>query len=177
MAERFVKDGRFGKKLPILHLGQNLPFAPMLHAWEKKSRTLSPEDLDPELISKITTRVLSTRYPAYSVKGGVFDALAATNGKMYGIDNDDVYTCMKLFQNTEGIDIVPASGVAVAVLTRAVWNKAIGKSDSVLLNITGGGEARLRTEKKTYAVVPQYISKTVTEKQIEELLCKILKKN
>ena len=40
MAERFVKDGRFGKKLPILHLGQNLPFAPMLHAWEKKSRAL-----------------------------------------------------------------------------------------------------------------------------------------
>ena len=39
---------------------------------------------------------------------------------MYGIENDEVYTCMKLFQNTEGIDIVPASGVAVAVLTQAV---------------------------------------------------------
>ncbi len=49
-----------------------------------KAGRCSPSDLDPQLIPQITTRVLSTRYPAYSVKGGVFDALTATNGKMYG---------------------------------------------------------------------------------------------
>jgi cysteate synthase len=177
MAERFVKDGRFGSRLPILHLGQNLPFAPMLHAWERNSRTLFPDDLKPELISQITTRVLSTRYPAYSVMGGVYDALTATGGKMYGIRNDAVYAGMETFLSTEGIDIVPASGVAVATLREAVRAGDVRQNDRVLLNITGGGEARLRQTKKTHAVVPKFISKAVTEKEIEELLCHALKKN
>jgi cysteate synthase len=177
MAERFVRDGRFGARLPVLHLGQNLPFAPMLHAWEKGSRTLFPEDLDPELISRITTRVLSTRYPAYSVLGGMYDALTATGGKMYGIENDAVYAGMELFLKAEGIDIVPASGVAVAALGEAVRTGAIRKNEAVLLNITGGGEARLRRVKKTYAVEPRFVSKNATEKEIEELLCQALKKN
>jgi cysteate synthase len=177
MAERFVKDGRFGSRLPILHLGQNLPFAPMVHAWERLSRTLAPNDLDPELISQITTRVLSTRYPAYSIQGGVYDALLATNGKMYGIKNNAVYAAMELFQGTEGIDIVPASGVAVAALADAVRTGAIKKNETVLLNITGGGEARLRQVKNTYAVEPKFISRNATDKDIEELLCHALKKN
>ncbi len=177
MAERFLRDGRFGPRLPILHLGQNLPFAPMLHAWDKGSRALFPEDLNPELISYITTRVLSTRYPAYSVHGGLFDALSATGGKMYGIENDAVYACMETFLKTEGIDIVPASGVAVAVLGDAVRKGAIQKNETVLLNITGGGEARLRQVKKTHPVEPKFISKNATDKDIEELLCHTLKKN
>ena len=177
MAERFARDGRYGSRLPVLHLGQNLPFAPMVHAWDKNSRTLNPDDLRPELIGYITTRVLSTRYPAYSVKGGVFDALTATNGRMYGVENDAVYACMATFLKTEGIDVVPASGVAVAALMQAVQRGAIGTNDTVLLNITGGGEARLRREKETYAVTPQFISKNVTAREIEEMLCHILKKN
>jgi len=177
MAERFVRDGRFGSRPPVLHLGQNLPFAPMLHAWEKESRALFPEDLDPDLISLITTRVLSTRYPAYSVKGGVFDALTATNGKMYGIENDAVYAGMKLFLASECIDIVPASGVAVAVLNEAVRTGAIKKHETVLLNITGGGEARLKQDHKVHTVVPKFISKNATDKDIEEKLCHVLKKS
>ena len=176
MAERFVRDGRYGTRQPVLHLGQNLPFAPMLHAWEKNNRHLDPDDLRPELIGFITTRVLSTRYPAYSVKGGIYDALLATDGKMYGIENDAVYAGMKAFLETEGIDVVPASGVAVAVLKKAVQTGAIKKNETVLLNITGGGEARLRREKKTYSVTPQFISKNATEKEIEDLLCHALKK-
>ncbi|HXY53176.1 MAG TPA: cysteate synthase [Nitrospirota bacterium] len=177
MAERFVRDGRFGNRLTTLHLGQNLPFAPMLHAWNKSSRTLFPDDLKPELISHITTRVLSTRYPAYSVIGGVYDALTATGGTMYGVRNEAVYAAIETFRESEGIDIVPASAVAVAVLTEAVQTGAIRKSDTVLLNITGGGEERLRQEKKTYTVVPKFISKKITEKEIEDLLCNVLKKN
>ena len=176
MAERFTRDGRYGSRLPILHLGQNLPFAPMMHAWNKHSRALSPGDLDPELIPQITTRVLSTRYPAYSVKGGVFDALTATDGKMYGVANDAVYAGMELFLKTEGIDLVPASGVAVAVLKDAVQTGVIKKNETILLNITGGGETRLKQDKKTYTVVPKFISKNITEKEIEALLCNALKK-
>jgi len=177
MAERFVRDGRFGSRLPVFHLGQNLPFAPMLHAWEQGSRTLFPEDLRPELISRITTRVLSTRYPAYSVQGGVFDMLSATGGRMYGVENEEVYAALDLFQEAEGIDIVAASGVGVATLRRAVTAGAVKPGDTVLLNITGGGETRLRQDKRTYTVVPKYISKTITEKEIEELLCHGLKRS
>lgn len=177
MAERFAQDGRFGSRLPSLHLGQNLPFAPMLRAWEKDSRALFPEDLRPELIGQITTRVLSTRYPAYEVKGGVYDALKATGGKMYGVENKDVYLAMDLFEETEGIDIVPASGVAVATLKDAAGRGVIKKGETVLLNITGGGEKRLGKEKKTHDVEPRVVSKKITEKEIEELLCEALKKS
>ncbi len=177
MAERFLKDGRYGSKLPIMHLGQNLPFAPMLHAWNRRSRSLSPDDLKLELVSRITTRVLSTRYPAYSVKGGIFDLLSATKGRMYGVENDAVYAGMKLFRENEGIDIVPASGVAVATLRQAVETGAIKKNETVLLNITGGGEERLKQDRRVYTVVPKYISKAITEKEIEDLLCHGLKKS
>ncbi len=176
-AERFVRDGRYGARPPALHLVQNLPFAPMLRAWEKGSRALFPDDLRPELIGQITTRVLSTRYPAYSVKGGVYDALKATGGRMYGVENREVYRAMELFAETEGIDIVPASGVAVAGLQTAVAQGIIKKEETVLLNITGGGEKRLGKEKRTYDVEPRMVSKKITEKEIEELLCETLKKN
>ncbi len=176
MSERFLRDGRFGDRLPRLHLGQNLPFAPMAKAWEKGSRELFPEDLRPELIGEITTRVLSTRYPAYSVKGGVYDALSATGGVMYAVGNKDVYRAMDLFEETEGIDIVPAAGVAVAALKEAVGTGKVSKDDVILLNITGGGEKRLGREKKTYDVEPRVVSKNITEKEIEEILCETLKR-
>jgi cysteate synthase len=177
MTERFFRDGRYGTRLPVMHLGQNLPFAPMLHAWERGSRALFPGDLNPELIPRITTRVLSTRYPAYSVKGGVYDALTSTQGTMYGIENDAVYAAMDMFLKTEGIDIVPASGVAVATLEQAIKTGSIRKSDTVLLNITGGGEKRLRKDRRTNTVVPKFVSKKITGKEIEDLLCHDLKKS
>ncbi len=177
MAERFLKDGRFGTHPPVLHLAQNLPFAPMTKAWQKKSRALFPGDLDPELISMITTRVLSTRYPAYSVKGGIYDALKATGGKMYGIENEEVYRSMEMFQETEGIDIVPAAGVATAALRESVEAGNVRQEDTILLNITGGGEKRLEKDHKTFQIEPQLVSKKISNEKIEELLCSTLKKS
>lgn len=175
MAKRFLRDGRFDHSLPQLHLAQNIPFIPMVNAWEHRSRDLFPEDLNPDLINKITTRVISSRYPAYSVKGGVYDALAASGGAMYGIENDDVYGAMDLFKETEGIDIVPAAGVAVAALRKAVTGSGINRKDVILLNITGGGEDRLKKEKRTHKVKPVFLSKDISEEKLEELLCSLLK--
>ena len=177
MSERFLRDGRFGRALPKLHLAQNLPFAPMVHAWEKKSRELSEEDLRPELIGQISTRVLSTRYPAYAVRGGVFDAMEATRGSMYGVTNREVFESMELFSNLEGVDIVPAAGVAVGALKQAVEKETIKKGETVLLNITGGGEVMLGREMKTYNVEPMFISRKITDKEIEDLICTALKKS
>jgi cysteate synthase len=176
MAERFIRDGRFGTRLPELHLAQNLPFAPMMKAWEKDSRELSAEDLRPELIPKITTRVLSTRYPAYAVAGGVYDALKASRGRMYGVENDEVYAAQDAFEKAEGIDIVPASGVAVAALIQAVRAGVLRKEETVLLNITGGGEKRLKRAKRTFPVEARFVSKNITEKEIEDLICHALKR-
>ena len=175
MAGRFLRDGRFGWKAPVLHLAQNRPFAPMVNAWNKGSRSLAKKDLDPALIEQITTRVISTRYPAYSIQGGVYDALLATDGRMYGIENDEVFAAMDMFEKAEGIDIVPAAGVAVAALERAVKDKHVDKKDTILLNITGGGEKRLKQDMTTHRVKPLFISKNISDKEIEELKCTLLK--
>ncbi len=55
--------------------------------------------------------------------------------------------------------------------------RLIQKKETVLLNITGGGEERLSTEKKTHDVEPRFISKRISANEIEELLCHILKTN
>lgn len=177
MAARLVRDGRFGAALPRLHLAQNIPFTPMVNAWNKGSRALFTEDLDPELICEITTRVLSSRYPAYGVEGGVFDALTASGGAMYGVDNEGVFRAQDLFLDVEGTDIAPAAGVAVAALIDAVNSKKIGENDTVLLNITGGGEKRFTETHETYRVDPTLVSKNISDADIESLLCSILKKN
>lgn len=177
MAERFLSDGRFGNRLPRLHLAQNYPFIPMVRAWQKGSRILDPQDLRPELIGEITTRVLSTRYPAYSTKGGIYDALRSTDGLMYAVINEEVYRAMELFEKLEGIDIVPASGVAVAALERAVKEGSVKRNEAVLLNITGGGEKRILLDGLAEEVRPLLISKEISETEIEERLCEVLKKN
>lgn len=177
MAERFLSDGRFGKRLPRLHLAQNYPFIPMVRAWQKGSRELEPHDLRPDLIGEITTRILSTRYPAYSVNGGVYDALKATEGLMYAVINEEVYKAMELFEKIEGTDIVPASGVALASLIRAVKEGNVKKNETVLLNITGGGEKRVLQDGLAEEVRPLLISKDISETEIEERLCEVLKKN
>jgi cysteate synthase len=95
---------------------------------------------------------------------------------MYGVTNREVFESMELFSNLEGIDIVPASGVAVGALKQAVERKAVKKEETVLLNITGGGELTLGREKKIYNVEPAFISRKITDREIEEL-CSVLKKN
>jgi cysteate synthase len=175
MSERFLRDGRFGSQLPVLHLAQNLPFAPMVNAWLKESRELFKEDLDPGLIEQITTRVISTRYPAYSVQGGVYDALEATGGRMYGIENDEVFGAKDMFEEAEGIDIVPAAGVAVSALQKAAAGGHVNRKDTILLNITGGGENRLRQNIETHRVKPVFVSKDISDEDIEELLCNLRK--
>ncbi|MDP2156958.1 MAG: hypothetical protein Q8K68_04525, partial [Nitrospirota bacterium] len=89
----------------------------------------------------------------------------------------EVFESMELFSNLEGVDIVAAAGVAVGALRQAVQGKIVKKEETILLNITGGGEVRLGREKKTYNVEPDFVSKKITDREIEELLCKILKKS
>ncbi len=154
---RLLEDGRFGMKLPELHLSQNLPFAPMLNAWKAGRREII-KDIDmPEpkkLIHEMYADILSNREPPYSVMGGVYDALCSTNGCMYGISNSETKTAQQLFESVEGIDIFSPAAVAVASLIHAVENGKVEADEHILLNITGGGVNRLLQDYHLYKIEP-----------------------
>jgi cysteate synthase len=60
----------------------------------------------------------------------------------------------RLFQESEGIDIDPAAGVALASLHDAVACGLIRRDAVVALNITGGGRERRRREWALHRVRP-----------------------
>jgi cysteate synthase len=155
-ALRLRADGRFGSNLPRLHLAQNLPFAPMLNAWKANRRNIIPGEDMPEAkqqIAEMYTDILSNRSPPYGVGGGVYDALIDTRGDIYGVTNDDAKAAKKLFESREGIDILPPAAVAVAALIQAC-ERGLDKGRRILLNITGGGYERLKSEVPIYPVKP-----------------------
>ncbi len=156
-ALRLREDGRFGTALPQLHLSQNLPFVPMVTAWNDQRRNLQADTDMPDAcdaISRVYSPVLTNRDPPYTVPGGVFDALSGTDGKMYAISNDEARTAGAWFTELEGIDLDPAAAVCVASLIRACETVSIGKNRTVLLNITGGGYDRVREDFPLIPVKP-----------------------
>ncbi|MEN6609338.1 MAG: cysteate synthase [Methanoregulaceae archaeon] len=146
---RLRTDGRFGSILPRLHLSQNLPFTPMVSAFREGRREIIP-DLDmPDAksrISQVSADVLTNRNPPYGICGGTYDALKDTRGTMYAVTNSEAYSAGKLFEDLEGIDPDPAAAVAVASLMQAAGQGIISPRDTILLNITGGGYARIRED-------------------------------
>ncbi len=155
-AKRLADDGRFGEKLPRLMLSQNLPFVPIYMSWKSGRRELVEIDDDDgkKQIQQIAAQVLSNRRPPYSTRGGVFDVLTETGGDMLTADNLEALHAKRLFEETEGIDIDPASAVAFATLIKAARYEGIERDDLVLLNVTGGGRHRQRMDKKLIAVRP-----------------------
>lgn len=149
---RLIRDGRFGNALPQLHLAQNMPCAPLISMWSGHAAT--KDTVHEKCPKDMYDDVLFNRKPPFSIMGGVRDALQATGGRMYGIDNAAAAHAQQLFEELEGIDINPASAVAVAALMEAVEKKIIGQNDSIVLNITGGGMERLRRDHNLYSIVP-----------------------
>lgn len=138
-SKRLITDGRFGQHLPVLHLAQNLPCAPLFHA--RSGGTCSKE-----CPAGIFDDVLFNRRPPYGMLGGVRDALDATGGEVIGITNGEAAEARRSFAQVEGIDILPAPAVAVAALMRSALNGEIGAEATCVLNITGGGEERVRED-------------------------------
>ena len=151
---RLLGDGRFGGKKMKLHLAQNAPFTPMTDAWEAGSRSIVA---DPEARMRsrgIRAPVLSNRNPPYGIAGGLYDALVDTAGAMYRVTNSEAQGAGQLFDESEGIDIDPAAEVAVASLQQAVAMGRVCRRDLVALNITGGGQRRLRADRRPAALLP-----------------------
>ena len=146
-ALRLRADGRFGSFLPRLHLAQNLPNAPIYCAW-KGLEAESP-------CSDMFDDVLFNRKPPYAIPGGVKDALQETRGEVYGITDRQAAAAKKLFEQSEEIDILNAPAIAVAALEQAARSGSIEAKDIILLNITGGGLARIKEEHTLHRLMSQ----------------------
>ena len=168
---RLIEDGRFGERLPRLHLAQSIPNAPIYYSWRGCKEEYCPacETFDD---------VLFNRRPPYDMAGGVRDALNATKGEVYGISNPEAALAKRLFEDSEGIDILNAPAVAVAALKQAADSEAVQRDDMILLNITGGGLSRLREEMTLSTLKPDiivsgqdeavdYIKEVVRRREIE----------
>ncbi|MEB3212600.1 MAG: pyridoxal-phosphate dependent enzyme, partial [Leptolyngbyaceae bacterium] len=172
---RLLEDGRFGSHSMKLHLAQNRPFVPVVDAWKARSRVISPlkESLAKVQIHQVAASVLTNRTPAYSLAGGLYDALTRTNGEMYAVTNKESAVAQHLFETLEGIDICPASGVATAALIQAVEAGTVQRQDSVLLNITSGGTRRMQNDHPVYLLHPQWMippNQPLSTAIIQELL-------
>lgn len=138
---RLEADGRFGKNGMRVYVAQNTPFTLMYDAWKADSRAL-PE-ITPEegrcKSERILATVLSNRKPPYSLAGGLYDVLKASNGDFFLASNNDIIYWMMQFRNREGYDLLPAACVAVAALAQAVKEGTVKKDEYIMLNCTGGG--------------------------------------
>lgn len=156
---RFIEDGRYGDNIMKLMVSQNRPFTLMYDSWKAASRELLPLDAEEarRQVEVIAAKVLSNRKPPYSLKGGLFDALTATKGDMFAATNEEALAAARLFEETEGIDIEPAAGVALASLQQAIAEGKVEKDAVIMLNITGGGVRRFKSEHKLFYKEPDYV--------------------
>ncbi len=156
---RLIEDGRFGNKLMKLMVSQNRPFIPMMNAWKANSRDMLPFDDETarKEVEIIDAKVLSNRKPPYPPVGGLFDALTETNGDVLASTNEELRAAAALFLELEGNDIHPASAVAVASLIQAVNENNIDTDAIVMLNITGGGEERMKKGKTLHYLTPSEV--------------------
>ncbi len=156
---RLIEDGRFGNHIAKLMVAQNAPFVPMFDAWRAGSREMLPYEADKARRDAeiINAKVLSNRKPPFSLAGGLYDALKATNGEMFAVTNPQARKACKLFEQTEGVDIYSASGVALAALQKALSEGKVEKDACVMLNITGGGERHLQEGKQLWYLKPEHI--------------------
>lgn len=156
---RLIEDGRFGNHKMKLMISQNLPFKPIYDAWINKSRELLPfHDNDArKQVEEIDAKVLSNRRPPYSLAGGLYDALVDTKGEVLLANNQEARIAARLFEDTEWIDIHPAAAIATATLIDSARNGKIEKDSVVMLNITGGGEARFKKDNELIYLKPSLV--------------------
>jgi cysteate synthase len=172
---RLLCDGRFGTTKMKLMVSQNAPFQPMYNAWKQGSRSLLffDDQVARSQVEEIDAKVLSNRKPPYPPAGGLFDALADTNGDVLLASNAQAAKAGALFRETEGIDIHCAAAVATASLIEAVQNKTLDPDAIIMLNITGGGEEKYKADHKLFYLQPSLIFKV--DPDAEEVKKQILR--
>ena len=107
--------------------------------------------------AEIDAKVLSNRKPPYSLAGGLFDAMEDAGGDMFKATNEELRYWKMRFAELEGIDIHDAPAVAVASLAQAVKDGAVKKEETIMLNITGGGEELAKSEQEVFYAKPHLV--------------------
>jgi cysteate synthase len=102
--------------------------------------------------------------------------MSDSSGRMYSVTNEEVIEAQELFAHYEKIDIHPAAGVALGSLIQAKEQNLIRNHDHIALNVTGGGENRVKNELQIHFLEPLV---TFTDEEIhcdgiEEMLQDIL---
>ena len=156
---RFIEDGRYGQNKMKLMVSQNAPFLPIHDAWKADSRAMLPleDELARKQVEEIDAKVLSNRKPPYPIAGGLFDAMKDAGGDVLVASNEEALEAAQLFLETEGNDIHPAAAVAVATLVKQVKEGKLDKDACIMLNITGGGEERIKREKEVTYLKPSHV--------------------
>ncbi len=165
---RLIEDGRFGDNKMKLMISQNSPFTPIHDAWYANSRAILPmdDDIARKEVEEITAKVLSNRKPPYPIIGGLFDAMKDAGGEVLLATNDELAAAGDLFLKAEGNDIHPASAVAVATLVNAAKDNSIDKDALIMLNITGGGEERFKSEHELFYLKPKLVFPLNPDKEL-----------
>lgn len=156
---RLIEDGRWGSHKMRLYPSQNAPFTVMYDSWKQHSRQLvqiSPDDAR-KAAAEIDAKVLSNRKPPYSLAGGLFDAMEDAGGDIFKVTNDELRFWKKRFAELEGIDIHDAPAVAVASLAAAVKDGSVKKDETIMLNITGGGEELAKSQQDVVYAKPDLV--------------------
>ena len=141
-----------------LHLAQNRPFTPLLDLWGNR------EIQNHSKAGRVLAKVLTNPDPAFHVTGGLREALADTAGRVYGVTNDEIRHAKARFEKLEGCDIQYPAAASLAALEQAVKTRKVAPEDTILLNITGGGEKRLEQDKPLFPCDP---SLTISQDEIE----------
>lgn len=157
--DRFIRSKKYGNKKMRLIASQNVPFTPMVNAWQKNSRTLEAMDEREAFmqIEEVDAKVLSNRQPPYGITGGLFDVLKDSDGDMVPVNNQELRQAQALFLDTEGQDIGPEAGVALASLIKKIEDHSVERDATLMLNVTGGGMQALFREKGMIQAIPDVI--------------------
>jgi len=156
---RLIEDGHYGSNKMKLIPSQNIPFTPIHDSWKAQTREIvfPNENEARENALKIDAKVLSNRRPPYGVAGGLYDALMDSNGDVEIVSNSELHNAAALFEKLEGIDIHPASGVALAGMIKSIESGKVNKESTIMLNITGGGEKLFKSQFKLHYLKPNLI--------------------
>jgi len=156
--------------LPRQHLSQNVEHHPIHSAWQARRDHLVQEDFPAEDV-EVYSDYLMNKGPAYSQVGGVHDILKGSNGQTYIVERAAATAAREMVESIEGIDIMTPGAVATASLQQALEAGEIEKDDCILLNISGGGTQRLKSEIETRTVEPwlQANKATAVERILEKL--------
>ena len=153
MAERLIEAGLFEGPAPRQHVSQNVEHHPIHNAWQAGRDHLVPEDFPAEEV-EVYSDYLLNKGPAYGQVGAVHDILNGSNGQTYIVDRKAAVAAREMIESIEGIDIMTPGAVAAASLLQAVESGEVDKDDCILLNISGGGIERLKSDVETRPVKP-----------------------